>query len=126
MRPRDERAHPVINDALDKGYLDTGAEYPIDGMNSHDSANEARKSVRLAAQHLNVSAAAWVVDQDGNPCFKACADPQAPHGIRFRIHSKDAAREHVVRQSGGDPAKLKYNPFARGQGPVVDDSGRRI
>lgn len=126
MRPRDERAHPVIEDALAQGYLDSSAEYPIDGLATHDAANEARLSINRAGHHLNVSTPSWVVDSAGNPCYKSCTDPQAPHGVRFRVHSKDKARDHVVRQSGGDPGNLKYNPFARGQGPILDDKGRRI
>jgi hypothetical protein len=126
MRPRDERAHPVVRDALDQGFLDTGAIYHVDGFEGHEAANEARKSVNRAGQHLNVSTPCWVVDQGGESCYKACTDQNAPHGIRFRLHSKDQARQHVVQQTGGDPSKLKFNPFARGQAPLLDDSGRRV
>jgi hypothetical protein len=126
MRPRDERAHPVVNHAIELGYLDTGAEYAVDNLTSHDAANEARLSINRAGTHLNVSTPSWVVDQDGHPCYKGCADANAPHGVRFRIHSKAAARAHLVHQTGGDPAKLKYNPFQRGSGPVLDDHGNRL
>ena len=126
MQQRDERAHGVVNDALAKGFLDTGAIYPVDGIASHDAANEARLSVNRAGQHLGMSTPCWVVDQDGQHCPKGCQRPDSPHGIRFRIHSKDSARKHVYRQTAGDPSKLRYNPFARAAGPVVDDYGRRL
>lgn len=126
MTPRDERAHGVLQDALDTGYLDTGAIYQIDNLESHEAANEARLSVNRGGHHLNVSTPCWVVDQVGEPCYKSCKDPDAPHGVRFKLHGKDAARRHVVEQTGGDPSKLKYNPFAKGQGPVLDDAGGRV
>jgi len=133
MRKRDERAHAVIKDALNQGYLDTGTPYVVPGFGSHDAANEGRKSVKVGGDHLGFSTAAWVTDQDGNPCwigskpgYKECTDPGAPHAVRFRIHSKDKGREHVVRESGGDPSKLKYNPFQRAEGRLVDDSGNPV
>lgn len=126
MRPRDERAHPVVQDALDKGYLDSGEVYQITGFATHDAANQARLSVNRAGQHMNVSTPCWVTDEAGESCYKACADPDAPHGVFFRLHSKDAARKHIVHVTGGDPSKLKFNPFARGSGPVVDDAGRPV
>lgn len=126
MRPRDERAHPVVQDALDRGYLDSGTPYPIDGIPTHDAANEARLAVNRAGRHFNVSTPSWVVDEAGHPCYRDCADPGAPHGVRFRVHSKDAARMHVHQQTGGDPAKLKYNPFQRSSGPRFEDDGRPI
>lgn len=126
MQPRDERAHPVVNDALDRGYLDTGREYPVDGIASHDAANEARLSVKNAATHLGVSEACWVVDGAGNPCGADCQAPGTPHGIRFRLHNKNAARAYITRQSGGDPSKLKYNPFQRGEPRRIDDNGQRL
>lgn len=126
MRPRDERAHPVVKDALDKGYLDTGADYRIPGFGSHDAANEARLSVQRAQAHLGFGMAARVTDQDGMPCWKDCRDPSAPHEVTFKLWSKDKARGHVFRESGGDPANLKYNPWKRGEKRAVDDSGRRL
>jgi hypothetical protein len=89
-------------------------------------ANEVRLSVGRAATHLGVSDACWVVDQAGNPCQRDCQAPGAPHGIRLRLHSKNAAREYVTRQSGGDPANLRYNPFQRGEPRRVDDNGRLL
>jgi hypothetical protein len=126
MRPRDESAHPVINHAIEQGHLDTGKPYAIHGFTSHDAANEGRLSVNRGGKHLNVATPSWVVDEGGNPCYKACSDPEGPHSVYFRLHSKDSARKHVVAQSGGDPANLKYNPFARGQRPLLDDSGQRL
>jgi hypothetical protein len=126
MRPRDESAHPVIQDALDKGYLDTGADYHIPGFTSHDAANQGRISVQRGQAHLGFARAARVVDQDGAPCWKDCRDRNAPHGVTFKLWSKDGAREHVFRQSRGDPGNLKYNPWKRAQGALVDDSGHRI
>ena len=126
MRPRDESAHPLIEHALAQGYLDTGAVYTVSGLTGHAAANQARLSLNRGGHHLNVATPSWVIDEAGQECYRACQDPQAPHGLRFRLYSKNSAREHVLRQSGGDPAKLKYNPFTRGQGAVVDDSGRAV
>ena len=126
MRPRDERAHPVVNDALDRGYLDSGREYPVDGIIGHQAANQARLSVKLAATHLGVSAACWVVDQAGNPCPQDCEPSDTPHGVRFRLHSKAAARAYVTRQAGGNPANLRYNPFQRGEPRRFDDNGQPL
>lgn len=126
MQPRDERAHPVVNDALDRGYLDTGREYPVDGIGGHDAANEARLSVKRAADHLGVSEACWVVDQAGNPCGQDCQAPGTPHGIRFRLHNQNSARAYINRQVGGDPSKLKYNPFQRGETRRIDDNGQHL
>jgi len=124
--PRDERAHPVVTHAIDNGYVITGAPYPIDGFATHDAANAGRRSIRLAGQHLGVSVAAWVTDADGERCYKSCADPNAPHGVRFRLFTKESGRQKVVTDSGGDPANLKYNPF-RGAAPrLLDDQGKRI
>ena len=126
MRSRDEHAHKLIKHALAQGYLDSGAVYPVDDFPSHEIANHARLSLNRGGHHLNVATPSWVVDQDGNPCYKACMNPDAPHGLRFRLHSKISARAHVIRESGGDPASLKYNPFARAEGPIVDDKGGRL
>jgi hypothetical protein len=126
MRPRDESAHPVIEQAIAEGYLDSQAVYDVPGFASHAVANQARLSLNRAGHHMNVSTPSWVADEMGEQCYKACKDPDAPHMLRFRLHSKDSARAHVLQQSGGDPSKLKYNPFARGQGAVLDDSGRAI
>src|SRR5262249_32767163 len=118
MRPRDESAHPVVKDALGKGYLDTGKPYPIHGFKTHEAANQGRLSVNRAGSHLGVSVAAWVADQYGEPCYRHCQDESAPHSVFFRLHSKNQARKHILHQTGGDPSKLKYNPFARREGPL--------
>lgn len=126
MRPRDESAHGVIQDALDKGYLGTDAVYPVDGFTSHDAANEGRLSINRGSKHLNVSAACWVVDSDGQHCPGHCKSPDSAHGLRFRLWSKDSARSHVLASTGGDPSKLRYNPFQRRSGPAFDDAGRPL
>lgn len=126
MKPRDERAHPVVKEALDRGFLDTGQDFPIPGLSSHDVANEVRLSVQRAQVHLGFAMAARVVDEYGKPCWKACQDPSAPHGVTFRLWSKDQARGHVFRASQGDPSNLKYNPWKKAEPRVVDDSGARV
>jgi hypothetical protein len=72
---------------------------------------------------MGVSCAAWVTDADGEPCYRSCADPSAPHGVHFRLFPKNASRRFVTEQAGGDPAKLKYNPWKRKSGPRFDDNG---
>lgn len=133
MKARDERGHPVVKHALDQGYLDTGKPYHVPGFASHATANDGRKSLKLAGDHLGVSVAAFVVTSDGQPCWKAsqagyvdCPGEDTPHGVTFRLWSKNSARAHVLKQSGGDPANLKYNPFARAESRVVDDSGQPV
>lgn len=126
MRPRDESAHAVIQDALDKGYLDTGTEYPIRGFASHEVANRARLSVQRGQAHLGFGMAARVVDEAGMPCWKDCQDPAAPHGVTFKLWSKNGARAHVFRQSQGDPQNLKYNPWKKAQPRLIDDQGKRL
>ena len=123
---RETRGHAVVKHAIELGYIDTGQEYPIPPAGTHEQANAARKWINSAADHYGVSAAAWVTDQDGIQCYKACRGPELPHGLRFKLWSKDEARKHVVRQSGGNPANLKYNPFRRADQRLVDDSGQRI
>ena len=123
---RETRGHGVVRDAIDRGLIDTGQEYVIPPAGTHEQANAARKWISTGAAHYGVSAAAWVTDQDGIQCWKACRDANAPHGIRFKLWSKDEARKHIVRQSGGNPANLKYNPYRRGERRLIDDQGRRI
>ncbi len=126
MRPRDESAHGILQDAIAKGYLGTDEAYPVEGFASHDAANNGRLSVNRGGKHLNVATAAWVVDMDGQHCPGNCRAPESPHGLRFRIWSKESARAHVLASTGGDPSKLRYNPFATAKGPAMDDSGRPI
>ena len=126
LRPRDESAHPVIEKALDEGYLDTGADYYVPGFTSHDAANQARLAVQRGQAHLGFGMAARVVDDRAVPCWKDCQDPSAPHGVTFKLWSKEGARQHVFRQSQGKPENLKYNPWKRGQRALVDDQGNRV
>lgn len=126
LRPRETRGHAVVSDAIDRGYINSDQVYVIPPAGTHDQANEARRWIKVAGDHLGVSAAAWVTDMDGMQCWKACRDPNAPHGVRFKLWSKDEARKHVVRESGGNPVNLKYNPFSRGDPRRVNDAGERI
>ena len=126
LRQRETRGHAVVRDAVDRGLINTDTEYVIPPAGTHEQANEARKWIKAAGDHYGVSAAAWVTDRDGTQCWKACRDPNAPHGVRFKLWSKDEARKHVVRESGGDPANLKWNPFSRAEGPLVNEAGERI
>ena len=119
LGPRDERAHPVIKDAINNGYVASGKYYNCDGFTTRDAANEGRKAINNAARHLGVSCSAKETDdlqQLGDGTWR----------VRFRLWPKNAGRAHVVQQTGGDPSKLAYNPFRRGEGPVVDEDGRAI
>jgi hypothetical protein len=120
---RDERAHGVIQDAIDKGYLDNDRKYYVGNLPDHETANQARLSVTRGLPHFGLSPTAWVTDKDGVPCYRNCADPSAPHGVGFQLHSKNAARRYLVTKTGGDPAKLRYNPFAPPRAGRFDDNG---
>jgi hypothetical protein len=120
---RDERAHGVIQDAIDKGYLDTGKKYYVGDLPSHEVANESRKAITRGLGHFNLAPTAWVTDEAGNPCWKGCKDPAGPHGAGFELHSKNQARKYIVEKTGGDPAKLRYNPFAPAVSGRFDDDG---
>lgn len=127
LRPRDERGHPVVRDAIERGFVHTEAVYEdIPALPSHQVANKSRQLIKNAGQHLGVSIGAWVTDQDGNPCWKDCADPDAPHYVRFRLFTKNSGRAKVVKDTGGDPSKLKYNPFARNSPRILDDDGKPL
>ena len=123
MPRADTRADPVVEDAIERGYVGSGNAYIIDGITDHNTANDARRSVNRAANRRNLSAACWVVNQAGESCWRDCADGNAPHGVRFRLHPKNEARAHIYQQTGGDPANLKYNPWRRT--PKFTDDGRR-
>lgn len=122
----DKRADPVVDDALERGFLDSGRVYDIPRLRSHDVANEVRRSVTRSARRRNLSPACWVADEAGNPCWKACQNPGAPHMTRFRLFSKDAARGHILRETGGDPSKLKWNPWDQGKNRRYSDSGQPV
>jgi len=123
---RDERAHGVIQDAIDRGYLDTGQKYVVTGLRDHATANELRISMSRGLRYFNLPPSAWVVDSDGNQCHKDCADPSAPHGAAFELHSKNAAARYIVQATGGDPGKLKYNPYSTGRHGHFSDDGTWI
>ena len=119
MRPRDESGHPVVQDAIDQGYVGTGRYYVIPGFASQDAAEQGRKSVNNAARHMGVSCSC-----------RAGEDVQeltdGTWQVRFRLWPKNHGRTYVHQQAGGDPSNLSYNPFERAQGPVMDDYGRRL
>jgi hypothetical protein len=125
-RPRDESAHEVIQDAIDRGLLDTGRKSFVGNLNGHEVANAARKSLTRGLGHFNLAPTAWVTDEAGEPCWTDCKDPNALHGAGFELHSKNAARRHIVESTGGDPAKLRYNPFAPARPARFDDDGTLI
>ena len=118
--PADTRADPIVAKLVADGYLNSGEAFDIP-MPTHDAANEGRLSFNRSARRQNLSPGAWVADQAGEPCRHDCADPEAPHYLRVKLWAKDKGRGHIFRQSGGDPGKLKYNPWARGK--RYSDSG---
>ena len=124
--PADVSADPVIALAIERGYLNTDTPFDVP-MPSHDAANRGRLSINRSARRQNLSPAAWVAGEDGEPCnpkVSPCQAPEGPHYVRFRLWAKDAGRVHIFRQTGGDPSKLKYNPWNRGAAKF-DDSGHR-
>lgn len=123
MQARDERAHKVIQDAADKGYLDSGKPYIIQGFPTHDAAVEAMYTLQRGLEHFGLAKSAWVTDEAGEQCYQDCKNANAPHGAGFELHSKNAARRHVVKETGGDPSKLKYNPHARRRQGRFDPDG---
>jgi len=125
-RERDTRAHDVIQDAIDRGYLDSGQKYFIPGLPTHAAAREAQQSILRGLRYFNLAPSAWVTDEAGNQCHRDCADPSAPHGAGFELHSKDAAKKYLVDQTGGDPAKLRYNPYAPRRQGHFSDNGQWI
>jgi hypothetical protein len=119
LRPRDERAHPVVQDAIDKGYVGTGRHYPVDGFASREAANEGRKSINNACRHLGVSCRsreAEDLQELTNGTWR----------VTFRLWPKNEGRAHIRTVTGGDPANLAYNPFSRAEGPALDDDGRPL
>lgn len=113
--PADTRADPIVAKMVADGYLNTGESFDIP-MPTHDAANEGRLSFNRSARRQNLSPGAWVAGEDGEPCNAAknpCPDPDGPHYLRAKLWHKDRGRGHIFRESGGDPAKLKYNPWDR-------------
>lgn len=102
-----------------RGYVGSGEYYNCDGFTTREAANEGRKSINNAARHLGVSCSSKEADD-----VQALTD--GTWRVRFRLFPKNAGRAHVHQQTGGDPSKLAYNPFARSEGPLVDDDGRPI
>lgn len=123
LQKADTRADPVIKDAMDSGYMDSGAVYTIPGFPTHEAANQARLSVNRSARRQNLSTGAWVTGPDQNQCLADCQHPGEPHEVHFRLWSKDAARTHVFKESGGDPANLKWNPWTSHRSPRYSDTG---
>ena len=116
MRPRDERGHPVLQDAIDHGYLESPEPYIVPGFSSWEAANEGRKAVNNAARHLGVSCSSRVRED-------ILAAQDGTFTLRFRIFEKNEGRRHVVKTTGGDPHNLAYNPFARHPRPAIDENG---
>jgi hypothetical protein len=119
MRPRDERAHPVVQDAISKGYLGTGRPYIVNGFATREAANEGRKSINNAARHLGVSCRS----REAEDLWELT---DGTWRVTFRIWPKNSGRTHIHQQSGGDPSNLAYNPFTRAEGPAFDDDGRPL
>jgi hypothetical protein len=111
---RDERAHPLIERYLSLHGAD-GTEETVPRFGDHATMNGWRLSLNRGARHFGLSPAVIVIDQDGEQCYLDCADPAAPHGVRFAFFQLDAGKAHVLRQSNGQPGQMKYNPYLRGQ-----------
>lgn len=117
MRPRDERAHPVVKDAISRGFVGSGRPYHVDGLASEDAADEARRSINNAARHLGVSCSST----------RARDVAQLTDGtwrVSFRLWPKNQGRQHIHQVTGGDPANLAYNPFRRAAPRALDDDGQ--
>jgi hypothetical protein len=120
---RDERGHGVVLHAIELGYTDTGAKYYVRGLDTHDLANETRLTINRALRHFGLSPSSWVTDSADAQCYKNCQDENAPHGVGFELHSKNAARNHILRTAREDPSKVKYNPYSRRKSQRFDDDG---
>jgi len=112
QQERDTRAHGIIERYLGQHGTGNGHIQTIAGFAGHTAANQGRLSINRGARHYGLSPAAWVTDQHGDPCYRDCADPAAPHKVQFRLNDRDQARQHVFREAAGDPSRLKYNPYA--------------
>jgi hypothetical protein len=119
---RDERCDPVIEWYLNTHGLDSGFECR-DTFPSHDAADDVRLSLRRAGNHYGVSVPAWVTNQAGESCWQDCQDPDSPHLVHFRVHSKEHGRAYQAGLPGGVES-WRYNPFARGQARHEQRRGR--
>jgi hypothetical protein len=108
----DTRADPIVAYMVEHQYLGTDESLDI-ALPTHDAANEGRLAFNRSARRQNLSPAAWVADEAGERCTTQCASPGSPHYLRLKLWAKDAARTHIFRATGGDPAGLKYNPWQR-------------
>ncbi|SRR6266567_11782 len=123
LREPDDRADPVVDKAVQLGYVDSERVYVVPGLPGHEAANLGRRSVNASARARNLSPAAWVADSGGQPCYRDCPAPDTPHMVCFRLWSKSRGRTHVLRQAGGDPANLKYNPWNKRRRTRYNDAG---
>jgi hypothetical protein len=119
MRERDERAHPVVRDAMDRGFVGSGRFYEVPGFASREAANEGRKSINNACRHLGVSCRSREAED-----LHELTD--GTWKVTFRLWPKNEGRAHIRQATGGDPANLSYNPFARAEAASFDDDGRSL
>lgn len=124
--PRDERAHPVMEDAIAKGYLERGTAqgrdsepYWIPGFPSYTVANAARRSVYCAAKHMGVSCSSRMKED-------IIEQEDGTFALRFWIMSRDSAKKRILETTGGDPSKLAYNPFKKRNTRRIADDGSYI
>ena len=110
-QPADTRLYGAVEFYLAHYPFGTVVRTPMAG---HAEANDMRMSWNRAARHYGFSPQAWVEDQGGEQCYLDCADPAAPHRVAVALQPKRSGQGYVAEQSGGDLAKLKYNPFLRG------------
>jgi len=119
LRRRDESGHKVVNDAIKGGYVGAGQPYIVPGFASQEAAERGRQAINNAARHLGVSCSARR-GEDVHPAAGGTFE------LHFRLFPKSEGRKHITAAAGGDPANLAYNPFRRGDGPAVDESGAPI
>src|SRR5260221_8884003 len=90
---RDERAHPLIERYLSLHGAD-GTEETVDRFADHETMNGWRLSLNRGAQHFGVRPAVIVIDQHGQQCYLDCADPAAPHGVRFAFRDPEDTKDY--------------------------------
>src|ERR1039458_6952814 len=118
-RPRDESAHPLVQHALDNGYLSTGKPYVVPGFTSYSAANDGRNAIYNAARHLGVACSSRKAEDIHSA-------PDGTWSVHFKLYTKNEGRQYIRASTGGDPAKLAYNPFQRAAPRVLDDDGRTL